>query len=430
MLEYLRLQDTGPARELEMHLAPRLNLIAGDNGLGKSFLLDVAWWALSGHWLSELNDGVSRSYPARPRNIRAEGAIEFSTRPGSRVHATYTQIPEVWLRSSPDPELAGKGSLTLYAQADGAFAVFDPYRHVQDKGGSGLRQPLLMTEYEIWNGRRVARHGQYVPVCNGLLYDWSRWIAEDGTNAKVMASVLRTLSSIGDESSWFEVRRPVRYLPEDTRLVPTIRTSYAQSLPVLEASAAVRRVCTLAYMLGWAWSEHELAATAANRDPVTEIVLLFDEVESHLHARWQRTLLPSLLAITTCLVASPRLQLIATTHSPLVLTSIEPHFDDDNDKLFHLDFTDGTVQLAQLPWAKQGDATNWLVSDVFGLRQARSVEAEKAISAAQGLMRGDVDLPDGLSTRDLIDTELKRVLAGHDPFWPRWVVWTERSLKP
>ena len=46
MLEYLHLKNVGPAPEMEMQLAPRLNLITGDNGLGKSFLLDVAWWCL------------------------------------------------------------------------------------------------------------------------------------------------------------------------------------------------------------------------------------------------------------------------------------------------------------------------------------------------------------------------------------------------
>ena len=32
-----------------------------------------------------------------------------------------------------------------------------------------------------------------------------------------------------------------------------------------------------------------------------------------------------------------------------------------------------------------------------------------------------------LRTRDQIHGELERVLAGHDPFWPRWVVWVERN---
>ncbi|WP_413173588.1 AAA family ATPase [Anabaena azotica] len=28
----------------------RLSLITGDNGLGKTFLLECSWWALTGHW--------------------------------------------------------------------------------------------------------------------------------------------------------------------------------------------------------------------------------------------------------------------------------------------------------------------------------------------------------------------------------------------
>ena len=50
MLESFHLKNVGPASEMEMHLSERLNIITGDNGLGKSFLLDVAWWALTGTW--------------------------------------------------------------------------------------------------------------------------------------------------------------------------------------------------------------------------------------------------------------------------------------------------------------------------------------------------------------------------------------------
>ena len=47
MLEYLHLKNVGPAPEMEMKLSQRLNLITGDNGLGKTFLLDIAWWVLT-----------------------------------------------------------------------------------------------------------------------------------------------------------------------------------------------------------------------------------------------------------------------------------------------------------------------------------------------------------------------------------------------
>ncbi len=55
MLESLHLKNVGPAPEMKMELAPRLNLITGDNGLGKSFLLDVAWWALTRKWPQDVN---------------------------------------------------------------------------------------------------------------------------------------------------------------------------------------------------------------------------------------------------------------------------------------------------------------------------------------------------------------------------------------
>ncbi|WP_218969708.1 hypothetical protein, partial [Candidatus Synechococcus spongiarum] len=51
-------------------MAPRLNLSIGDNGLGKSFLLDVAWWALTRKWPRDLNPRLMSGYQARPTDIR------------------------------------------------------------------------------------------------------------------------------------------------------------------------------------------------------------------------------------------------------------------------------------------------------------------------------------------------------------------------
>ncbi|MDU1666523.1 MAG: AAA family ATPase, partial [Bradyrhizobium sp.] len=45
-------------------------------------------------------------------------------------------------------------------------------------------------------------------------------------------------------------------------------------------------------------------------------ILLIDEIELHLHPRWQQTVIPSLRS------AFPNTQLIITTHSPAVLTTV------------------------------------------------------------------------------------------------------------
>jgi recombinational DNA repair ATPase RecF len=58
MLNYLKLQNVGPAAEMELELGSRLNIMTGDNGLGKSFLLDVAWFVQTGCWPAEVNSGI------------------------------------------------------------------------------------------------------------------------------------------------------------------------------------------------------------------------------------------------------------------------------------------------------------------------------------------------------------------------------------
>jgi len=164
-----------------------------------------------------------------------------------------------------------------------------------------------------------------------------------------------------------------------------------------------------------------------SQQPSSRVVMPFDEIEAHLHPRWQRAIVPALLQVVQNLTndAGASVQLITATHSPLVLASVEPHFDEKLDKLFLLEQLDHEVILLEQAWAKQGGVLNWLVSDTFGLDQARSMEAELAIEAAESLMRGDHELLKGLDPQDTIDAELKRVLPGHDPFWPRWVVWVK-----
>ena len=78
MLHHLHLKNVGPAPEMRLDLGSRLNLITGDNGLGKSFLLDVAWWALTRRWPHELNRRMTSGYTARPTDLRRPASIDFA----------------------------------------------------------------------------------------------------------------------------------------------------------------------------------------------------------------------------------------------------------------------------------------------------------------------------------------------------------------
>ena len=394
MLERLELENVGPAPDMVLDMRPRLNLITGDNGLGKSFLLDVAWWALTRRWPRDLNPRLTSGYAARPTDMGTPAKLRFAltTDAGNTrsFESAYSVEDETWTGRPGRPWSPG---LVIHAHVDGGFSVWDPARNYWRRRGNIDVQDRLpgyvFSPEEVWTGLAVPIKGNRTKVCKGLLDDWASWIRENGENARRMAEVVGALA-VGD-GPW-EVGPILRLSVDDAQDIPSIRTEYSEALPIVHASSAVRRITALAYMLVWSWSEHVRAAQQLGVSVACQVILLFDEIDAHLHPRWQRTIVPAILQVVDDLTnLDSSVQLIAATHSPLVLASMEPYFDDSRDRLFHLDMREGLVQLDILPWVAQGDALNWLVSEAFGLRQARSIEAERAIEAAQAFMLGDAN---------------------------------------
>ena len=436
-IKSLELENVGPASEMRFEPASRLSLLTGDNGLGKSFLLDVAWWALTSSWPQEVNGSMTSGLPAQPGNrkkyafIRGVGHGRFRSQTGFPLEAEwkYSQKDDAWFSSSNPPWLPG---LVVYAHADGSFSVWDPVRNYrEDQGDTDIheRQPAyVFTDAEIWDGLRVHIGSRMIPVCNGLLYDWSAWIREkDDDNARIMASVLRALSPPGQGSDGAIEPGPLRRLSvKDSRSIPSINTSYAGPVPILHASSGIRRMCALAYMLVWTWSEHRLAAEMSGEEASPRIVMLFDEVESHLHPRWQRSILPSLLKIGDEFQKDIEFQLMVTTHSPLVLASAEAWFDPEQDAWFDLDLEGDPPQarLHRRSYTPRGTAGAWLTSEAFDLATDRgSVEAERAILRARELLR-QPDPP--LDAVMQVHEALRAVLPDVDRFWVRWNAFVER----
>ncbi|MFV8749195.1 AAA family ATPase [Nannocystaceae bacterium ST9] len=411
MLEYLRLRDVGPGPEFELNLAPRLNLFTGDNGVGKTFILDVAWWALTRTWAR---------LPARPqRGKGVEPTIEVVLRgaSGPRDYASKFDWPS---QSWPG---RGRGrplnpGMVIYAQSDGGFSVWDPARNYWKKT-AGVDDPnrppaYLFAPGEVWNG---LPEKAIEPLCNGLIRDWTNWRLERGEADRQLCAVLKDLSESEDEP--LLPGKLVRMSLDDSRDTPTLDLPYQRDVPVTLVSAGMRRIIALAYLLVWTWREHERASELLNRPVTRQIVFLIDELEAHLHPRWQRTVLRSLLSVMNTLTGAAQVpvQVIAATHSPMVLASMEPLFDAQSDALWHMKLVDRRVVVEREAWYRRGEVGHWLTSNAFGLAEARSLEAERAIVRALALYLAESPDPAEIVA---VNAALASSLSDIDPFWLRW----------
>jgi hypothetical protein len=400
MLEALRLKDVGPAAELSIELKPRMNFLAGDNGLGKSFLLDVAWWALTRTWARGLV--VPHLPPASP-----EISYRYSkTTPGPYEHTSkFDRETETWPVKPSRPAIPG---LVLYAQVDGGFSVWDPARNYWKKDAPDRPASYLFAAGEVWEGN--AR-------CEGLIRDWASWQREGGAAFDELRKVLEALSPSPSEQ--LEPGELRKLSLDDPKRYPTLRMPYGQEVPVVHASAGMRRIIALAYLLVWTWQEHLAASTLRGSPPAREIIFLVDEVEAHLHPQWQRRIVPALLTVMGALTGDHdvKVQLVAATHSPLVLASTEPTFDPEQDAIWELDLVDGRVELEESPWRRYGDANAWLTSSVFGLEDTGSIQAEHAVQQALALLRARAPDP---AEVERIDGLLRAALSDVNRFWVRW----------
>lgn len=391
----LRTEGVGPANALELELGDRLTVIAGDNGLGKSFLLDVAWWAVAEFWPPNRS---ARPF-ADPRETRPSAIIRRWLTHESGSHqcvSRYDAESEWW---APESEYPQAPTLGLYAQVDGSFSVLS----------EGTRANL--SSHAVWRGR-----GRKF---EGLNRDWVRWQIAGEEAFELLAEVTRRLSP--SDLGVLEPATPKRLLGE-AGPTPVIRHPYGD-VPIQYVSAGVRRVLSLAYMLVWLWNEHRWEVEMRGLDVVRSMFVVIDEVECHLHPFWQRTILPAILDLGELLSDDIDVRVFVSTHSPLVLASIESSFNEDMDKLYHLALTNDEVTLEGRDFYKHGDASSWLVGEAFGLRTARSREAEAAIENAKQIQVSEAPRPSDVeeATRQLL-----RTLGSDDRFWRRWTFFARK----
>lgn len=439
MLSELKLKNVGPAPGMEVEFGKRLTLVTGDNSLGKSFVLDTAWWALTGVWPAQLNRALTSGSMARP-GVSNGASITYQVVGDSRepiVHESKFDIKaQQWKRKAGRPANPG---MVVYAMADGAFAVWDPSRNYWNRPGELIRkQPAyVFAPKDVWNGLYLESEGK--SLCEGLIRDVSAWFkdSENRESLDDLNAILKVLSPNDEEL--ISIGEPIQSPdPEETRMIPTLNLQTGQQIPVTYASSAIKRILGMSYLIHWAWKEHQRSAIKYRDKQARQLTLIIDEPEVHLHPKWQSKILVSLLELFKNLNPEGTTQIIASSHSPLVLGSLEGEFSSSVDRWYDFDLVNDSqtstqqVVISERQFVNQGRYAAWLTSNAFDLSSDRTTEGDRVYQEARQFMdTGNNDL----ALAHQINNKVITHFTEEDPFYVNWKVFymvlnQQNNLRP
>jgi len=400
------------AQDLSLELNPRLNVFVGVNGSGKSTVLDaiaiMLSWAVSrinraggsGRPIVESDITNGKSASSIEISCEAEGrTIEwelFKVRKGYAAPEGRSKLQElneytkgIQYRIS---ETSEKVNLPIFDYYPVNRAVLDIPLRIRGKHSFGL-----LTAYEgaLTSGADFR-----------TFFEWFRE-REDLEN-EVMKQQMKQLTlrdselDYGNESSKMPdndtEKQPKRSKKQNTTFKPesyqfpdpqleAVRAALTKFLPEF-SNLTVRRQplrmevenngkpftvnqlsdgekCLIALIGDLARRLAILNPVSANPLEGSGIVLI-DEIDLHLHPKWQRMVIPKLLDVF------PKCQFIVSTHSPNVITHVQ------HESLFLLKQTDSGIE-AEKPSESYGKTVDRVLEDLMGLETTRPNEVESEL---------------------------------------------------
>lgn len=332
-IEQLRIENFKGFSQRELSFHPGFNLVIGENGSGKTSVLDALAVA-AGSWFLGLRGYDSRHI--RPEDVRLQGSEAEATMTWEQQFPCVVEARGVvqeqlltWRRT-----LNGPGGRTKYGEAREIKSLGEQTeRAVRD--GQPITLPLI-SYYgtgRLWDipreqgrvrdpakGLSKAQRSRLLGYHNSVdprlsIAALVQWIAQQSW---------LTFQQGGKETNTFAAVREAlvrnvqgaRQLAFDPKLGEVIvRFERGEQQPFMNLSDGQR--CMLA-LVG------DLAQKAATLNPhlgervlaETPGLVLVDELDLHLHPTWQRHVVEDLRT------TFPRLQFICTTHSPFLIQSL------------------------------------------------------------------------------------------------------------
>jgi energy-coupling factor transporter ATP-binding protein EcfA2 len=376
-LSEVKLENIGPFKSLTLQLNPQWNILLGNNGSGKSTLLRAIALGLCGD-----DEEAARSAWKLLRVGESSGSIQLTM--GNIIYQTRltsdnTKPPKVRVESAHFTALQ-KGSWVVLG--------FPPLRGVSTRnpdgpGNAGSPMPTVEDLLPLIRGTTDQR-----------LNDLKQWIVnvDAGTRSKD-ASVAARHVRLRD--SFFDLLRKV---------TPGVRIEFGQVqdatwqvlvktddglVPIDQVSQGMSSI------FGWVGTMlqrmYEIHASAPQPELEPALVLV-DEIEAHLHPEWQQRIIGIIREYF------PNLQIVATSHSPLLVAGMRA----SEVFIASRDFDDpAELSVSPAPIEFEGlRADQILTSPLFGLVTTRSDQTRQDVRIYSDLKAKQLRAPSSLTPEE------------------------------
>ena len=401
------------ARELNIDSNKNVLILLGDNGFGKTTILDAIATAMApysaqfpgiaDYQLSDLDVHINRhGRRSKYLTINAEFSDNGVTMTSVRYRKGTQNPPKTNYEQLKQAAIAKKEAI-LAGEADVQLPIFAYYGTGRGQFQVPERRRGFQQAFERWDCYKSAINPE---TDFKRFFGWfdlmedqerrdreKRW--DLGYKSPVLEAVRKALDETveGYKNPRIETR-PLRFIMDRID-----EDGSKHELRIEQLSEGYKIVIAMVA---------DLAARMAEANPDmgnplnTSGIVLIDEVDLHLHPKWQREILIQLTKVF------PNLQFIVSTHSPIIVVGaaeiaqvVNLNTINDDENLHQND-----IQVSNVGQV--------LLSDLFGLKYLYSPEWDSKINERDEILAKDVLTPEDEARLTQLDEDLKGLTSLQD----------------
>ncbi len=378
----------GIFRELEIKFNPKMSIIAGPNGVGKTSILRILGYCTCFNGIVETRFGNDSELWLHYEQYRLGVGSGFITSPAYRQVAQFgNALPP----QEPGLNVAFPNNLEQ-AIPDFAPLFIGAYRRINYASIQGMSKEASIAE------QRIRYRYEAIQRLNGtILPDVKQWLINryyqiDKDWAKVerlnwdwLLQKINILSPPGSDLSFVRIGRD---------LEPVFKLN-GQECYLEELSAGFQSILSVVFTIfNWVEGINEQSQAFV---PDAKGTVIIDELDAHLHPEWQLTILDSLK------IVFPNIQFIITTHSPHIIAAA------GSGEIIRLPKHDGVLKVEPTSKTYSGWNTDQILEGVMEVRNLENKRYDELVQAANNSI-----LSENLPSLNDIFNKLKEIAHPDD----------------